>query len=121
MATLAVIVGGLLGAAIGSYLTCVSWRLPRRIRITGRSICPACKAQLKPHWNVPLLGWLSLRGRAGCCGNRISARYPLVEMMSALAGAGIGWQYGLVAVWVTTAVLVAVTAVASFATARTSV
>jgi leader peptidase (prepilin peptidase)/N-methyltransferase len=46
------------------------------------STCPHCGTQIKPWFNVPILGWLWLRGRAACCGNPISIQYPLVEALS---------------------------------------
>jgi leader peptidase (prepilin peptidase)/N-methyltransferase len=55
--------------------------VPRGISILGaRSQCPACGAQVAAYDNVPVLSWLLLRGRARCCGERISARYPLTEL-----------------------------------------
>jgi leader peptidase (prepilin peptidase)/N-methyltransferase len=53
----------------------------------GRSICPDCETELKARWNVPIVGWLVLRGRARCCGAKISIRYPLIEFASAVAAA----------------------------------
>ena len=59
-----------------------------------RSRCPACGHQLAWHENLPLLGWLRLKGRCSACAARISARYPLVELSTALAFAAIGWRFG---------------------------
>jgi leader peptidase (prepilin peptidase) / N-methyltransferase len=59
-----------------------------------RSRCPACGHQLAWHENIPLLGWLRLKGRCSACGARISARYPLVEGLTALLFAAIGWRFG---------------------------
>jgi leader peptidase (prepilin peptidase)/N-methyltransferase len=74
--------GGLLS---GSFITVVAHRVPRGESIVGpRSRCPGCGAQIAAYDNVPVLSWLVLRGRARCCGARISARYPLTEL--ALAG-----------------------------------
>jgi leader peptidase (prepilin peptidase) / N-methyltransferase len=70
--------GGLLA---GSFTTVVAHRVPRGESIVGpRSRCPACGAQIAAYDNVPVLSWLSLRGRARCCGAPISARYPLTEL-----------------------------------------
>jgi leader peptidase (prepilin peptidase)/N-methyltransferase len=70
--------GGLLA---GSFTTVVAHRVPRGESIVGpRSRCPACGAQIAAYDNVPVLSWLLLRGRARCCGARISARYPLTEL-----------------------------------------
>lgn len=74
--------GGLLA---GSFITVVAHRVPRGESIVGpRSRCPGCGAQIAAYDNVPVLSWLMLRGRARCCGARISVRYPLTEL--ALAG-----------------------------------
>jgi leader peptidase (prepilin peptidase)/N-methyltransferase len=70
--------GGLLA---GSFTTVVAHRVPRGESIVGpRSRCPACDAQIAAYDNIPVLSWLLLRGRARCCGARISARYPLTEL-----------------------------------------
>jgi leader peptidase (prepilin peptidase)/N-methyltransferase len=54
-----------------------------------RSACPGCGRGIKAIENVPILSWLALRGRCAGCGMRISARYPLVEL---LAGLGAAWS-----------------------------
>jgi leader peptidase (prepilin peptidase)/N-methyltransferase len=75
-------VGGLLA---GSFATAVAHRVPRGIPVAAaRSQCPACGARIAAYDNVPLLSWLLLRGRARCCGARISPRYPLTELLVAL-------------------------------------
>jgi leader peptidase (prepilin peptidase)/N-methyltransferase len=69
------------GMVLGSFVTVVAHRVPRGESIVGpRSRCPACGAQIAAYDNVPLFSWLALRGRARCCGARISARYPLTEL-----------------------------------------
>jgi leader peptidase (prepilin peptidase)/N-methyltransferase len=78
----------LTGACVGSFLNVVIWRLPqqdpRRRSLLGRSHCPKCGKLIRWFDNVPVLGWVLLRGRARCCGGRISARYPCVELLTAL-------------------------------------
>ena len=70
-----------LGLVAGSFVTAVAHRLPRGISILGaRSECPHCGAQVAAYDNVPVLSWSLLRGRARCCGERISPRYPLTEL-----------------------------------------
>ncbi len=59
-----------------------------------RSRCPSCGRQLAWHENLPLLGWLRLKGRCSACASRISARYPLLELSTALMFAAIGWRFG---------------------------
>jgi leader peptidase (prepilin peptidase)/N-methyltransferase len=76
-----VLIAFLAGLAVGSFATAVAHRVPRGITIgASRSQCPACGAQIAARDNVPVLGWLLLRGRARCCGARISPRYPLTEL-----------------------------------------
>ncbi len=76
----------LFGACVGSFLNVVVWRLPQedpaRRSLGGRSHCPKCGVQIRWFDNVPVLGWLLLRGRARCCGNSISWRYPFVEALT---------------------------------------
>lgn len=75
-----------IGALVGSFLNVVAHRVPRRQSfLGGRSHCPACGATVRPRDNVPILGWVLLRGRCRDCGWRIPRRYPLVE-----AACGIG-------------------------------
>jgi len=61
---------------------------------TPRSACPACKAPIKAWQNIPVLSWLLLRGRCASCKTRISARYPLVELTTALLSAWVAWHFG---------------------------
>ncbi len=71
----------LAGLILGSYATAVAYRVPRGIStVLPRSACPACDTPIAPYDNVPVFGWLLLRGRARCCGAPISARYPLTEL-----------------------------------------
>lgn len=70
--------GGLL---LGSFVTVVAHRVPRGESVVGpRSRCPACGVQIAAYDNIPVFSWLLLRGRARCCGVRISPRYPLTEL-----------------------------------------
>jgi leader peptidase (prepilin peptidase) / N-methyltransferase len=74
-------VGGLL---VGSFLNVVVWRLPRgESLLAPGSHCPSCGRPVRPYDNVPVLSWLALRGRCRDCKTSISARYPLVEALSA--------------------------------------
>lgn len=71
----------LFGLVWGSFLNVVIHRVPRGMNIARpASHCPACHAPIAAFRNVPLLGWLFLRGRASCCGAPISWRYPAVEL-----------------------------------------
>jgi leader peptidase (prepilin peptidase)/N-methyltransferase len=70
-----------LGASIGSFLNVVIYRLPAKLSIVRpASRCPACETPIRARHNVPIFGWLALRGRCAACGVEISARYALVEL-----------------------------------------
>jgi leader peptidase (prepilin peptidase)/N-methyltransferase len=74
----------LFGLLIGSFLNVVAWRLPRgESLVEPRSKCPGCATQLKAYDNIPVFSWLMLRGRCRGCGEKISARYPVVEAVTA--------------------------------------
>jgi leader peptidase (prepilin peptidase) / N-methyltransferase len=78
-------VAAILGAIVGSFLNVVAYRLPRHESLLHPgSRCPECGTPIKPYDNVPVLGWLWLRGRCRACGARISWRYPAVEAATAL-------------------------------------
>jgi len=82
----------LAGGIVGSFLNVVVWRWPQGQSIVRPgSHCPACGHVIRPHHNVPVLGWLMLRGRCHDCGVKISPRYPLVEALTAA-------MFGLLAV-----------------------
>jgi leader peptidase (prepilin peptidase)/N-methyltransferase len=72
------------GAVVGSFLNVVAYRLPRRESlVTPGSRCPGCGTPIKPYDNIPVLGWLVLRGRCRACRRAISPRYPAVEAATA--------------------------------------
>jgi leader peptidase (prepilin peptidase) / N-methyltransferase len=72
---------GLLGLAIGSFLNVVIYRVPAGISVVHPpSRCPGCNNSIRNRHNVPVLGWLSLRGKCADCATSISPRYPLVEL-----------------------------------------
>jgi leader peptidase (prepilin peptidase)/N-methyltransferase len=74
-----------LGLLIGSFLNVCIVRLPRgRSIVTPPSHCPRCGASIKFYDNIPLISFLILRGRCRGCGEPISWRYPLVELMNAV-------------------------------------
>ena len=73
-----------LGGAVGSFLNVVIYRLPAGISlIQPGSHCPACKTPIRWFDNVPIFGWLILRGRCRDCRAKISARYPIIEAVTA--------------------------------------
>jgi leader peptidase (prepilin peptidase) / N-methyltransferase len=104
---------GLSGAVIGSFLNVVVYRLPiGESLVKPRSRCPSCDTPVAPRDNVPVLSWLFLRGKCRHCGEPISARYPAVELLTALAFVAVvlarGLHPELVALIPFTAVLIAV-------------
>jgi leader peptidase (prepilin peptidase)/N-methyltransferase len=105
------------GLILGSFVTVVGYRVPRGESIvTGRSRCTTCEAQIAAYDNVPVFSWVLLRGRSRCCGERISARYPLTEVTLAalyVATVAILWddptEVALGLVFVTTLVAITLT------------
>jgi leader peptidase (prepilin peptidase) / N-methyltransferase len=86
------------GLCLGSFLNVVIYRLPRGLSLLRPgSSCPACGAPIRPQHNLPLIGWLLLRGRCADCRAPISLRYPLIELGGGLL-AGIAF-FGLPLVW----------------------
>jgi leader peptidase (prepilin peptidase) / N-methyltransferase len=74
---------GLLGLAIGSFLNVVIYRVPAGVSVvTPSSRCPTCDSAIRNRHNLPVLGWLALRGRCADCAAPISVRYPLVEFVT---------------------------------------
>lgn len=113
-----IILAGVLGLLVGSFLNVVILRLPERMAAAWRreardvlelpadneplppgivrepSHCPHCKHPLAARDNIPVLGWLLLRGRCRYCQAKISIQYPLVELLCGLASAVIVWKFG---------------------------
>ena len=108
----------LLSLMVGSFLNVVILRLPKMMELewqaeideaTGkesnetpsfnlskpRSRCNHCGHMIAWYENVPVVSWLALRGKCSECGTKISARYPMIEALTAILGGFIGWQYGL--------------------------
>ena len=103
---------------IGSFLNVVIHRLPKMMEAewhaqcaelrgetpaestpynlaVPRSACPQCGHQITALENIPLLSWLWLRGRCSACSAPIGARYPLVELLTALLSAAVAWKWGV--------------------------
>ncbi|MCR9202860.1 MAG: prepilin peptidase, partial [Planctomycetaceae bacterium] len=71
----------ILGACFGSFLNVVIYRLPAGMSLgRPKSRCPRCETPLSARDNVPILGWLMLRGKCRYCSLPIAPRYPLVEL-----------------------------------------
>lgn len=105
------------GLVVGSFLNVVILRLPIMMQAQWRkdcrellacepesvsepfnlatpgSHCPSCQTPIKPWHNVPVLGWLILRGRCSYCQSKISSRYPLVELASGIASVVVATQF----------------------------
>lgn len=85
MLELLVVLACVLGLAVGSFLNVVIYRVPRgESLVRPSSHCPACNQPIAPYDNIPVVSWLLLRGRCRRCGERISARYPAVELLTAV-------------------------------------
>ena len=112
-----VVCAALLGLCVGSFLNVVIHRLPKMMErqwraecaelssqeapaterynlVVPRSACPACNRPITALENIPLLSWLMLRGRCAGCSAPISARYPAVEVLTAVLSAYIAWHFG---------------------------
>jgi len=108
---------GLLGLCVGSMLNVVIHRLPKMMEagwraecaalegreappsptynlFTPRSACPKCGTAIKPIHNVPVIGWLTLRGKCAHCNAPISPRYPLVELLGGALAGFLAWRFG---------------------------
>lgn len=81
-----------LGACIGSFLNVCVYRIPQYFTLKDQlwslssqgSFCPKCRVPIRWYDNIPIFGWLSLWGRCRACGQKISPRYPLVELVNGL-------------------------------------
>jgi len=90
----------LFGSAVGSFLNVVIYRLPEGLSLLRPpSRCPKCQTRLKPYDNVPVFGWLWLRGRCRYCKAPISVRYPLIEACTGVLFLTAFWLLGMT--WVT--------------------
>ncbi len=112
------VVVAVFGLAIGSFLNVVIHRLPRMMEnewkeqcaelagaepvpagprynlVVPGSHCPHCRTPLRVIDNIPLVSWVALRGKCGHCGTRISARYPIVEALTAALSALVAYRFG---------------------------
>jgi leader peptidase (prepilin peptidase) / N-methyltransferase len=107
---------GLFGLVIGSFLNVVIVRVPEhRSLLRPRSACPRCSAQLSWDDNIPVVSFLILRGRCRACAEPISWRYPIVEVITAvalvLAYLAFGPTIDFVIASVLLAALIAITAI----------
>jgi leader peptidase (prepilin peptidase) / N-methyltransferase len=99
---LPLLIAGLLGALIGSFLNVCIYRLPRQESIAWPgSHCPKCSHPIAWYDNIPILSYFTLTGRCRHCTGRIPFRYPLVEILNASGYIGLLWVFG--PSWVTVA------------------
>ena len=124
---------GLLSLCIGSFLNVVIYRTPKMMEQEWRqdcqmflhpeqaiideskltlskpaSTCPKCSTEIRWYQNIPVISWLVLRGKCGSCQNPISMRYPLIELLTALAslvivsvfGPTLQMLFGLLLTWI---------------------
>ena len=88
--TFVVVVAFVLGTVIGSFLNVVLWRMPRHESIVvPPSHCPECGTPLSARDLIPVVSWVALRGRCRTCHTSISIRYPLIELTTGVAFAGV--------------------------------
>ncbi len=116
-----IILIGILGLLVGSFLNVVIHRLPIMLEIEfraecdsfiensadsqsnkstynlilPRSACPHCQHQITALENIPVISWLVLRGKCSNCKAPISSRYPIIELCTAIISAGLAWHFGL--------------------------
>src|ERR1044071_9978689 len=85
---------GVAGAIIGSCLNVVIHRVPREESIAfPASHCASCGTAIRPYDNIPVVSWAMLRGRCRACRAPISARYPAVELLTAVMFALTYWLH----------------------------
>lgn len=86
----------ILGITAGSALNCLAWRISRGQKWSGgRSVCPHCGHVLSVRDLVPLFSWLLLKGKCRYCGAKISARYPISELILGVCFAALLWRFEL--------------------------
>jgi leader peptidase (prepilin peptidase)/N-methyltransferase len=113
----AAVVAGILGLMVGSFLNVVIYRLPKMMQremdnyvadeagkplphtdrynlVVPRSACTHCGHQITAMENIPVISWLILRGRCSHCKSPVSARYPVIEALTALLSAVFVWKFG---------------------------
>lgn len=109
------IFSALAGLAVGSFLNVCIYRLPRgEFFSRSRSYCPKCGAQIKAYDNIPLFSYIVLRGRCRNCKERISLRYPLVELLTCALWVGNYAAFGMDGLTLVWDIAVSVLIVAAF-------
>jgi leader peptidase (prepilin peptidase)/N-methyltransferase len=89
-----VMIAGILGLAVGSFLNVVIYRVPlRQSVVSPPSACPKCSSRIKGYDNIPVVSWLLLRGKCRTCDSAISVRYPMVELGTAIFFSLVAWKF----------------------------
>jgi len=84
------------GAVVGSFLNVCIFRMPAKVSIVKPlSQCPHCHHPVRLYDNIPLISYIVLRGKCRDCGGKISWRYPLVELLTALLSLFLFFKFGL--------------------------
>jgi len=87
----------IIGIIFGSFLNVVIHRIPLGESIAfPASKCPSCQTSLKPYHNIPIFSWLFLKGKCHFCKEKISLRYPLIELIGGILALLIYFKIGLV-------------------------
>jgi leader peptidase (prepilin peptidase) / N-methyltransferase len=81
-----------MGASIASFLGVVAERTYNNQSVNGRSHC-ACGRKLAFYENVPVLGWLRVKGKAKCCGSRIPSYFFVTELLAGVSWGALGWVF----------------------------
>jgi leader peptidase (prepilin peptidase)/N-methyltransferase len=85
----------ILGLVLGSFANVLIWRIPRGMKITGRSMCRRCKNKISWFDNIPILSFFILHGKCRNCKSNISLRYPLVELLAGIIFVLFFLKFGL--------------------------
>ena len=105
----------LLGICIGSFLNVVILRVPKGESLVKRSShCMTCGAKIRPIDLIPVFSWLMLRGKCHNCGEKISARYPLVESLNGILFVLTFWVLDINAKAIITCLLMSLLVVVAF-------
>ena len=92
------VIAGVFGAVIGSFLNVVIHRVPLEESIVfPNSRCPSCGGAIAFYDNIPVLSWVMLGAKCRSCKERISIRYPAVELLTAALFVAVAWHAGLTA------------------------
>lgn len=90
-----IVLAAVLGLIMGSFLNCLAWRLTHGESVMrGRSHCTSCGHVLGPADLIPVVSWVASRGRCRYCGERVSVRYPITELVCCALFVSVALVYG---------------------------